>query len=79
MIRAVLRRILTSLLTLTCSRSPMSREGGTTLTSLTSDSAMARRRFSLLLPCGYACREGQWSYSAQITELFYCTTHYYLT
>lgn len=44
-------------LTLTCSRSPMRREGGTTLTSLTSVSAIARRRFSLLLPFGYACRE----------------------
>lgn len=44
-------------LTLTCSRSPMRREGGTTLTSLTRVSAIARRRFSLLLPFGYACRE----------------------
>lgn len=33
----------------------MSLEGGTTLTSLVSDSAMATRRFSLLLPFGYAC------------------------
>lgn len=33
----------------------MRREGGTTLTSLTRASAMALRRFSLLLPFGYAC------------------------
>lgn len=39
-------------LTLTCSKSPMRREGGTTLTSLTRVSAIARRRFSLLLPFG---------------------------
>lgn len=35
----------------------MRREGGTTLTSLTRVSAIARRRFSLLLPFGYACRK----------------------
>lgn len=35
----------------------MRREGGTTLTSLTSASAIAKRRFSLLLPFGYAFRE----------------------
>lgn len=33
----------------------MRRDGGTTLTSLTKASAIARRRFSLLLPFGYAC------------------------
>ena len=37
----------------------MRREGGTTLTSLTSASAIALRRFSLLLPFGYACDEKQ--------------------
>lgn len=35
----------------------MRREGGTTLTSLTSASAIALRRFSLLLPLGYACSQ----------------------
>lgn len=51
----MLRGILIITLTPTSSRSPMSLEGGTTLTSLTRDSAMATRRFSLLLPFGYAC------------------------
>lgn len=46
--------ITCSKLTLTCSRSPMRREGGTTLTSLTKACAIAIRRFSLLLPFGYA-------------------------
>lgn len=47
-----LGRVLIWILTLTVSRSPMRREGGTTLTSLTRASAIPLRRLSLLLPFG---------------------------
>lgn len=74
-------------LTLTVSRSPMRREGGTTLTSLTKASAMALRRFSLLLPFGYACRpnETHWNplrhdwFFQLLLWVFVCFCLFYLT
>lgn len=48
----------------------MSLDGGTTLTSLTRDSAIATRRFSLLLPFGYACRtRNEWGVVVQLHDL----------
>lgn len=51
----------------------MRREGGTTLTSLTSASAIALRRFSLLLPFWYACNERKMMllYKALINAVVY--------